>query len=157
MCIRDSIGAVLSQDFGNGDQPVAYASRVLNAAESRYATVERELLAIVFFLKYFRPYLYERHFTIYTDHKPLTGIMKLSDQTSRLARWNLKMQDYDFDIKYRPGSKHGNADGMSRIPSTIVCAVTRQQKPNLSEEQKKLKLEQEQDPLYAAIIAKLRG
>ena len=115
------------------------------------------MLAIVHFLKVFRPYLYGRHFTIYTDHKPLTGMLKMSDQSSRLTRWNLKMQDYDFEIKYRPGSKHGNADGLSRIPSTTICAITRQQQPDLTEEQHKLQQAQQQDPLYAALAAKLKG
>ena len=88
----EAIGAVLSQPYENGDRPVAYGSRVLNPAEKKYACVERELLAIVHFLKAFRPYLWGRKFTIYTDHKPLQYLINHKDPSSRLMRWNLMMQ-----------------------------------------------------------------
>jgi hypothetical protein len=65
------LGAVLSQGTVGKDLPVAYASRSLNSAESHYTTSEKELLAIVWATKYFRPYLYGRKFKIVSDHKPL--------------------------------------------------------------------------------------
>ena len=40
----------------------------------------------------------------------------MAKPTGRLMRWSLLLQEYDMDIQYRPGSKHGNADGLSRIP-----------------------------------------
>lgn len=63
-----AIGAILSN--GN-DRPVAYASRVLNSAERNYVTIEQELLAIVWAVKHFIPYLFGRNFDILTDHRPL--------------------------------------------------------------------------------------
>ena len=63
------------------------------------------------------------------------------------------MQEFDFEIKYKPGNQNGNADAMSRI----VCAVTRQQAPQLTDEQQKIKEEQENDPLYYALMLKLKG
>ena len=152
-----AIGAVLSQPYENGDRPVAYGSRVLNAAEKKYSCVERELLAIVHFLKTFRHFLWGRKFTIYTDHKPLQYLINHKDPSSRLMRWNLTMQDYDFEIKYCPGTKNGHADAMSRITHVTICATTRQQNPQLTEEQERTREKQEADPLYAALIAKLKG
>lgn len=54
-----AIGAVLSQKVEPEDEdlPIAYASRVLNSAERHYATIKKELLAIVFAVKRFRPYM----------------------------------------------------------------------------------------------------
>ena len=51
------LGAVLLQ---NG-QPVAFASRTLSKTEQRYATIEKECLAIVFGCERFNPYLAYRH------------------------------------------------------------------------------------------------
>jgi hypothetical protein len=55
-----AIGAVLSQNFNGEEHPVYYASRVLKDAELRYSTVEKECLAIVHWVKYFRHYLISR-------------------------------------------------------------------------------------------------
>jgi len=59
-----AIGGVLSQGFIGKDLPILYTSRVLNSAEQNYSTIEKECLAIVYCVNYFRPYLYGRKFTI---------------------------------------------------------------------------------------------
>lgn len=110
-----ALGAVLSQLTNGSDLPIAYASRTLNDTERRLATIEKELLAILFALKNFRPYLYGRRFTLYTDHRPLQWIFGLKDCSSKLFRWRLKLSEYDFTIKYKPGSANHVADALSRI------------------------------------------
>ena len=111
-----AIGAVLSQGPIGKDLPVAYASRTLNDAEKNYSTVGQELLAIVFAVKHFRPYVYGRTFTLVTDHRPLVWLHKLKDPVSRLARWRIKLQDYRYEIQYKPGRANSNADALSRNP-----------------------------------------
>jgi hypothetical protein len=71
------LGAVLSQGPMGKDLPVAYSSQSLNKAGINYTTSEKELLAIMWATRYFRHYLYGRHFKIVTDHKPLTWIMNV--------------------------------------------------------------------------------
>lgn len=110
-----AIGAVLSQGSVGSDKPIAYASRTLSETESRYSTIEKELLAIIWAVKYFRPYLYGRQFTIYTDHKPLTWLMSLKDPNSKLTRWRLRLEEYDYKIVYKKGKYNTNADTLSRI------------------------------------------
>jgi hypothetical protein len=88
-----AIGAVLSQG------PFAYASRTLSNAEN-YPTKEKELLAVVWGCKYFRQYLYGRKFTILTDHRPLTWIFSVNDPSSRLLRWRLKLEEFDYEVIY---------------------------------------------------------
>lgn len=61
-----AIGAVLSQGELPLDKPIAYASRTLNQAETNYSVIQKELLAIIWAVKHFRPYLYGRKFTITT-------------------------------------------------------------------------------------------
>lgn len=110
-----AIGSVLSQGTPPNDLPIAYASRSLNHAESNYSTTERELLAIVWSIKHFRPYLYGRKFKIYTDHRPLQWLFNAKDPSSRLVRWRLLLEDYDFEIIYKEGRLNNNADALSRI------------------------------------------
>lgn len=110
-----ALGAVLSQGTPPNDRPVAYASRTLNDSETRYSTIEKELLAIVWGCKYFRPYLFGRKFTIYTDHRPLAWLFSLKDPNSKLIRWRLKLEEYDYDIIYKKGRLNTNADALSRI------------------------------------------
>ena len=85
-----AIGAVLSQNVNGKDMPIAYASRTLNEHEINYSTTEKELLGIVWSVKYFRPYLYGTKFKIKTDHRPLTCLMSLKDPDSKLMRWRIK-------------------------------------------------------------------
>jgi hypothetical protein len=80
-------------------------------------TSEKELLAIVWAIKYFRPYLYGRRFKIATDHKQLTWIMNVKDPGSRLLRWRIQLEEYDYEIVYRKGSLNTYADALSRIGS----------------------------------------
>lgn len=100
------VGAILSQNRGGLERPVAFASKKLNKAEQNYSTIERELLGIIFGIKQFRCYLYGRRFTIITDHRPLKWILSLKDPTSRLARWALLLAEYEFDVIHRPGKKN---------------------------------------------------
>lgn len=106
-----ALGAVLSQN----DKPIAYASRTLNDAEKRYSTIERETLAIVWACKNFRPYLFGRKFKIYSDHKPLQWLFSLKDPSSKLLRWRLKLEEYDYQLIYKQGKFNTNADALSRV------------------------------------------
>lgn len=110
-----AIGAVLSQGTIGQDLPVAYASRTLNESEQNYSVIEKELLAIVWATKYFRPYLYGRQFNIITDHKPLQWLFSLKDPNSKLLRWRIKLEEYDYKIFYKKGKLNTNADALSRV------------------------------------------
>lgn len=110
-----ALGAVLSQGKIGSDLPVAYASRTLNETEQNYSTIEKETLAIVWAVKYFRPYLFGKRFTIVTDHRPLQWLFSLKEPNSKLVRWRLKLEEYDYQIVYKKGSLNKNADALSRV------------------------------------------
>jgi transposase InsO family protein len=110
-----AIGAVLSQGPIGSDKPISYASRTLNSSEINYSTIEKELLAIIWATKYFRPYLFGRKFKILTDHRPLQWVMSLKEPNSRLTRWRLRLSEYDFTVMYKQGKYNTNADALSRI------------------------------------------
>lgn len=115
-----ALGAVLSQGSVGSDKPIAYASRTLSETEMRYSTIERELLAIIWAVKHFRPYLYGNTFTIFTDHRPLAWLYSLKEPNSKLTRWRLRLQEYDFKIIYKNGKQNTNADALSRIKLNAI-------------------------------------
>ena len=110
---QKGLGAALIQD----GKPVAFASKALTETEKRYANIERELLAVVFGCTRFHTYIYGAQFTVESDHKPLENIQhkSLANTPPRLQRMMLKIQPYDFIIKYRPGREMVMADMMSRF------------------------------------------
>lgn len=115
-----AVGAVLSQGEIGKDKPIAYASRTLNKQEGNYSTTEKELLAIIFAINTFRPYLYGYKFKIVTDHRPLTWLFNAKDPGGRLLRWRLKLEEYEYEIIYKPGKINCNADALSRYPVNAV-------------------------------------
>ncbi|XP_037930536.1 uncharacterized protein K02A2.6-like, partial [Teleopsis dalmanni] len=116
------IGVVLSHTYVDGtERPIAFASKTLDIHQRRYSQIEKEGLAIVFGVKRFHQYLYGRRFTLVTDHKPLVSIFnpihQLPSMTShRLQRWAIILMAYQYDVRYRKTTEHGNADALSRLP-----------------------------------------
>ena len=111
-----ALGATLSQDFKDGRHPVAYFSKSLTAPEINYPIHDKELLAVILALKAFRYMLLgaPHPILIQTDHKNLENFVEARVLTPRQARWNEFLQDYDFRIKYIPGSTNTAADLLSR-------------------------------------------
>ena len=114
-------GAVLSQKDDEGhDHPVAYYSRKFLPREERYSTIEKECLAIKLAAQAFRVYLLGRPFEIQTDHRSLVWLDRLKDSNSRLTRWSLALQPFQFTVTHRSGKANGNADALSRAATTTV-------------------------------------
>ncbi|KAE9005301.1 hypothetical protein PF011_g12098 [Phytophthora fragariae] len=125
---KTGLGTCLMQDQGRGWQPVAFASKVNSSAEANYSITELECLAVVWSVKLFRPYLYGRAFTIITDHSALKWLMTRPNLADRLHRWSLTLQEYEFEILYRPGATNIVADALSRASATVMAAVGRKRK-----------------------------
>jgi hypothetical protein len=115
-----AIGAVLSQQRNGKERPIAYCSRQLNPAESKYSVTELQLLAFLFATKQFRCYLYGRSFTVHTDHSALKWLLNLQDPSSRLTRWAIELPEYDFTVEHRPGTRMRHADALSRNVNVIM-------------------------------------
>jgi hypothetical protein len=115
--VLSQIGAVLSQiGPDNKEHPVRYASRVLQVPESKWTTREQELLAVIWACETFHRYLWGRKFLIQTDHANLQWLQAVSPQKSRLARWAMRLAEYDFELQHRSGKNNANADAFSRCP-----------------------------------------
>lgn len=110
-----SVSGILNNRDGREERPIQYFSRSLNETQSRYSTIERELLAIIWSIEWFRAYLYGRKFYIVTDHKPLQFLFNNNHTNSRIHRWRLTLMEYDFEIMHREGRANKCADALSRI------------------------------------------
>ena len=122
-----AIGAVLSQKGADGlEHPVSYFSRKLLPHETRYATVEKECLAVKLSIEQFCVYLTGRRFTVQTDHSALRWLDCMKDQNARLTRWSLALQPYQFDIQHRAGRKNVNTDSLSRIAVNQCFALQKE-------------------------------
>ena len=109
-----SVGAVLSQQFEDGEYPCLFYSRRLAKAEENYATSEKEFLALVTVTKKFRKYLLGKRFTTYTDNNAVKLLLNKKDLIQRMHRWILQLAEYAMDIKHISGTKNIVADFLSR-------------------------------------------
>ena len=112
----ESIGAVLSQMQDGEERVISYASRLYSKSESNYCVTRRELLAVVHFCKHYKQYLLGRHFIVRTDHSALTWLRKTPEPIGQQSRWLEQLEEFSFTVEHRSGSKHTNADAMSRRP-----------------------------------------
>ena len=112
------LGGVLSQIQNDQERVVAYCSRALRPSQRRYCTTKCEMLAAVAMCIQFRSYLRGARFTLRTDHKSLVWLHRFKDTEGMMSRWLHSLQQFQFSIVHRPGNDHGNADGLSRAPSS---------------------------------------
>ena len=120
------LGAVLSHEGPGGERPIAFASRTLADSEQKYSQIEKEALALVWGIRRFQQYLLGNHFTLITDHQPLTSILHPEKglpavTAAKLHRYAVLLSGYSYDIRYRSTTLHANADALSRLPFIVEC------------------------------------
>lgn len=138
-------GAILSQKINGVEKVIGYASKQLNPAERRYSTTERELLAVLFGVKYFNCYLYGRHFKIITDHKSLKWLLSLPKPNCKQTRWALTLAEYQFQVEHRPGSSISHADALSRLRVNVLGTQEIREPVEPLWDRNQIKIEQQKD------------
>jgi hypothetical protein len=108
-------GAILGQRKEGRVHAVYYASKTLNEAQLNYATMKKELLAVVFAFEKFRSYIMNSKVIVYTDHAAIKYLLAKKDAKPRLIRWILLLQEFDVGIRDKKGAEIVVADHLSRM------------------------------------------
>ncbi|GJV29046.1 reverse transcriptase domain-containing protein [Tanacetum coccineum] len=101
-----ALGAVLGQRKDKHFHPIHYASKTMTGAQLHYTTTEKEMLAVVYALEKFRPYLVLSKTIVYTDHSAIKYLMAKQDAKSRLLRWILLLQEFNLEIRDKKGAEN---------------------------------------------------
>nr|GEY58135.1 DNA-directed DNA polymerase [Tanacetum cinerariifolium] len=113
-----AIGVVLGQRKTKHFQPIHYASKIMTEAQIHYTTTEKEMLAVVYAFKKFRPYLVLSKSIVYTDHSALKYLLSKQDAKQRLIWWVLLLQKFDIIICDKKGTENLAADHLSRLENS---------------------------------------
>ncbi|KAH9656946.1 hypothetical protein KPL70_022865 [Citrus sinensis] len=105
------LGAVLMQE----EQPMAYYSQGLGQRAKLRSIYEKELMAIVFAIQKWRPYLFGRKFLVRTDQQSLKHLLEQQIVAPDYKKWMAKLLEYDFEIQYKPSASNKVADALSRV------------------------------------------
>jgi hypothetical protein len=147
---QHGIGCVLSHVIDGIERPIMYGSP-LTQAETKYSVTDLEAIAMVFVLKKCRFYCAGRKVLVIVDHKPLTGIFRGAGKTipdvlsPRILRFCLEAAAFDYEIMYREGKKHANADFCSRFPVDPA--------PQIEAEEPAVVIFLSSNPSYQSILA----
>ena len=130
-----ALGAELSQEDDEGNlRPIYHASRHLEKAERNYSATARETLAAVFGCEFFRQYLQGKKFILRSDHNPLVWLRRMKEPKRPYSGWIVRLEQFDYTIKYRPGKLHINADFNSRVGAPEKTSMTMSQATQTEED-----------------------
>ena len=112
-----AMGVVLSQivDGEGTEKPICFLSKTFDRHQMNYTVTEKECLAVVWATELHQTLLKGITFTLETDHEALKYLIRTKEPVGRLARWAMKLQEFDMQVKYRKGEENGAADYVSRL------------------------------------------
>jgi hypothetical protein len=112
---HQTIGGVLSQIQDGQERVIAYGANKMSKSQRNYSANKGELCAIIHFCQKWKYYLQHRQFVLRTDHHSLKYIRSMEQPSLMTERWLETLANFNFEIKYRPGTQHCNADALSRV------------------------------------------
>ena len=124
----------LTQTHDGKEKAVGYHSYTFNKSGRNYSTSEKEMLAVLKAVHYFRTYLDEQKFFLHADHRTLKELLTTKEPQGRTARWIHKLQDFDFKVVHKPGRSISHADCLDchRRPRASCVSRTHQNRTESS-------------------------
>ncbi len=116
------VGAVLTQDQGQGEQPIHYLSHKLSETQKRWPILEKEAFAMHYALQKLDHYLHDASFVIRCDHKPLKYLLSSEMKNRKVQKWAIDISSYKCRIEYIKGKDNEQADMLSRLSHDDECA-----------------------------------
>jgi hypothetical protein len=114
-----AVGVMLTQNqTSKYDQPIVYASRLLNKVEQNYTTTKKEALTMIYVLHKFRHFMLGNKFVFYVDHMIMVYLVNKPHVLRRITKWLLLFLEYEFTIVYKPSRTHVVVDVLSRLPNS---------------------------------------
>ena len=112
---HNAIGGVLSQKQDGHERVILFGAKRLNETQANYSSNKGEIFAAIHFIRAWKYYLTQRKFVLRTDHQAMKWIRSMEEPQGMILRWLETLSKHDFEVVFRPGSQHGNADSLSRI------------------------------------------
>ena len=111
------MGGVLSQLSSDQSlHPVAYFSTALQGSQLNWSATEKEAYALVTAVRHWHVYLAGNHFTLHSDHNPLTRLRESKTPHRKISRWLFELEEYNYTIQYTRSAPNNKADALSRQP-----------------------------------------
>lgn len=123
-------GAVLLQVVDGEERVIAFTSKTFSKAERNYSVTELECLAVIHSLEAFRCYIEGKRTKVVTDHASLVWLMKIPQPQGRLARWILRISQFNVELIHRKGKDMVVPDTLSRIPFALTAISLDMQLPD---------------------------
>jgi len=118
-CVKGLGATLVQRDEDGNERVIEYAGRALREHEKGYPQHKLEALALFWSIQTFRPFVEMTRFVVWTDNTAITKFMAQKIMPSDASgNWLVTLQSFDFETRHRKGSKHGDADGLSRLRQT---------------------------------------
>jgi len=120
----EGLGGCLQHQQPDGEyHPIGYYARALLPAEKHYFATEIEALGVVWAVTYLRSYLEGAEFLVLCDHRALLSVLTNMSPNARVNRWRLRLSEYTYEIRHKPGKDHKVADALSPLPTEGLAST----------------------------------
>jgi hypothetical protein len=147
----EGIGGVLTQIHDGIEHVVEFFSRTLKPTEQLMSTFEKEALAAVSAVGRWHHYLEGRRFLLQTDNSALKWVLTNKTPSLRSRRWAMQLQQYDYEVRHKPGVTNVVADALSRNPVLMALAALAAVQPQSAFDKDEIRRLQQTDPFVQRV------